>query len=379
MIRPILVASLCAACGMPASSAVPWERPGDRDVGRPVLAFLWKKTIIDHRFDHKPQEFASPLAAPIGSGDGTVYVGSHNGLFVALRARDGRRVWTQKLGSVSAEPLVDGTTVYVGTDAGEMYALDALTGTVKWQYASKGQVLRAPTPVGDMLVFASDADRVVAVDRATGKYRWQYERDTPEEFTLHGHAGVAAAKDRLYAGFGDGHVVALTPAAGEVAWVRSLAGEQRTFVDVDTTPLPHDGVLFAASSSGGLYALDVADGTEKWHAPGVKGVSHLTLDGGRLYAAAAETGLFVLDLDGHILWRQGMIGAGDPARPIVDGMYLFLATSERGLYIIDKRDGALIESFNPGNGISAVPAFDGGNVYFLSNGGILYAMNVRRF
>ncbi len=378
MDRTSLAALLLAACGTTSASA-PWERANDHDVGRPVLGFRWKKTIIDHRFDHKPQEFAAPLAVPVGSGPGTVYIGSHLGTFEALRARDGALVWRQKLGSTSAEPLVDGTTVYVGTDAGEMYSLDALTGTIKWQYASKGQILRAPTLVNDLVVFASDADRVVALDRSSGKYRWQYERETPEEFTLHGHAGVAVAKDRLYAGFADGHVVALMPAAGEVAWVRSLAGEQRTFVDVDTTPLPRGGDLFAASASGGLYALAIADGTEKWHQPSVKGVSHLASDGTRLYAAAAENGLYVLDYGGHLLWRQGFDGAGDPARPVIDGLYLFLATSERGLYILDKRDGTLLQSFNPGNGISAVPALEAGNLYFLSNGGILYAMNVRRF
>ena len=197
--------------------------------------------------------------------------------------------------------------------------------------------------------------------------------------TIHGHGGIAVVKDRVFAGFSDGHVVALNAATGEVAWVRSLAGDQRTFVDVDTTPILEAGVVFAASATGGLYGLDASDGTERWHDPAVKGVSQIALDGGRLYAAAAENGLYVLDLAGHVLWRQGFTGAGDPARPVIDGRYLFLSMSERGLYIIDKRDGSLLQSFNPGGGISSVPALEGGSVYLLSNGGILYAMNVGRY
>src|SRR5262249_10777026 len=123
----------------------------------------------------------------------------------------------------------------------------------------------------------------------------------------------------------------------------------------------------------------IADGTERWHQPGVKGVSQLASDGMRLYAAAAENGLYVLDYDGHLLWRQGFDGAGDPARPVIDGLYLFLATRQPRLHILAKRARTLLQSFNPGNGLSAVPALDGANLYFLSNGGILYAMNVRRF
>jgi len=378
MTQKLLPLLVLAACGA-TSSAPPWELSTERDVGRPVLGFRWKKTIIDHGTDHKPQEFASAVATSIGPGLGTVFVGSHAGVFHAFRARDGGALWRQKLGSISAEPLLDGTVLYIGSDAGEMFALDAVTGAIKWQYASKGQILRPPTIVNDMLVFATEADRVIALDRTTGKWRWQYERETPEEFTIHGHGGIAVGKDRLFAGFSDGHVVALNAATGEVGWVRSLAGDQRTFVDVDTTPILRDGVVFAASATGGLYGLDASDGTERWHDPAVKGVSQLALDSGRLYAAAAENGLYVLDLDGHILWRQGFTGAGDPARPVIDGRYLFLSTSERGLYIIDKRDGSLIQSFNPGGGISSVPALEGGSVYLLSNGGILYAMNVSRY
>ncbi len=160
--------------------------------------------------------------------------------------------------------------------------------------------------------------------------------------------------------------------------MRSLAGESTQFVDVDTTPAVRGGVVYAASAAGGLYGLSEADGTERWHVP-MQGAAQLLLDDGRLYAVAAEEGLYALDLGGHVLWRQGLAKAGDPARPVIDGDYLFLSTSEYGLYIIDKRDGTLLQSFDPGPGISARPAIANDKLYVMSNGGILYAMNIRRF
>src|SRR5262249_52670836 len=192
------------------------------------------------------------------------------------------------------------------------------TGAVKWKYQAKGAILRPPVLSGDMVLFSTDLDKVVALDRGTGKWRWQYERDTPEEFTIRGHAGVAVADNRVFAGFADGHVVALSLSGGEIVWVRSLAGEANQFVDVDTTPIVQGGAVYAASAAGGLYALSEADGTERWHVP-MQGASQLVLDDGRLFAVCAEEGLYALDVGGHVLWRQGFPKAGDPAKPVIDG------------------------------------------------------------
>ena len=89
--------------------------------------------------------------------------------------------------------------------------------------------------------------------------------------------------------------------------------------------------------------------------------------------------MHAVDLGGNVLWRQGFARAGDPARPIVDGHYLFLSVSEQGLYVIDKRDGQLVQSFLPGSGTTAAPVVVGDSLFVMSNGGILYAMSVRRF
>jgi outer membrane protein assembly factor BamB len=172
--------------------------------------------------------------------------------------------------------------------------------------------------------------------------------------------------------------VSVARGSGDVLWVRSLAGEAKQFVDVDATPIVAGGVVYAASVQGGVYGLSAADRTERWHAR-ISGVTQLLLDEGRLFVAGAETGLHAVDLDGNLIWRQGFARGGDPARPVVDGHYLFLTVAESGIYVIDKRDGSLLQSFLPGPGVTAAPTVAGDQLYMLSNGGILYAMSVRRF
>jgi outer membrane protein assembly factor BamB len=342
----------------------------DDDVGVPLLSLLWKRVVHDRYEESRPQEFATAAA-----GATHVFIGSHEGIFFALRAVDGRVVWKRRIGPVSSQPLLYEGRLFIGTDDGALVALDAADGKAKWKFVTKGAILHPPIIVGDMVVFSNDADHVYALDRDSGKWRWQYDRETPEEFTARGHAGVVAEGERVFAGFSDGHVVALTSQGGEVVWVRSLAGSETAFVDVDSSPVVEDGVLYASSSSGGLYALDISDGTEKWRYD-VKGAGEVAVDSGHVYFAAAEEGLFCVDRRGHLLWRQGLRKGGDPSAPLLYGDLLFLSLSDRGLMIVDRDSGRLLQSFDPGPGVSSQPAVVGDRLYVLSNGGVLYAMSL---
>lgn len=374
LLLPVLL--LCSCTGLPDAED-PWAFSPKNDVGLPVIGFRWKQTIHDRSMDHQPQEFASPAVG--GRDEDVIYAGSHGGRFFALSAWTGGPIWRVEVGSISSRPLVDRGRIFVGTDDGALVCLDTWNGSVKWRYETKGAILRQPVASGDLIVFATDADHVVAVERETGKWRWQYDRETPEEFTLRGHAGVVVADGKVFAGFADGYLVALTASRGEVVWLRSLAGKAEQFVDVDATPAVANGVVYAASSSGGLYAVDAADGAEKWRAD-VENVNAVGVDGRRLFVAAADSGLHALDLAGHILWRQGLYRAGDPGAPTVFGDYVIVNTSQDGLFVVEKQSGELLQSFNPGPGFSSEPTImRDGKLYAMSNGGIIYALQLREF
>jgi outer membrane protein assembly factor BamB len=265
----------------------------------------------------------------------------------------------------------------VGADDGSFYALDPRSGAVRWTYKGKGAIER-PAEIGTDLVYVGSAvDRIVALDPATGKWRWQYERDMPEGFTIHGYAGPRLYGARLLAGFADGYFVSLAATTGEVVWARSLAAASDQFVDVDTTPALVDDFAYVASYSGGLYQMDLRDGTVKWRV-NVEGVGDLSVADGRLYFATPRQGLHAAENDGRVIWRQGLTDAGDVTRPIAVGPYLVFSGSRAGLFVVERATGALLDIFNPGSGICAQATLDpsGHRLYVLSNGGALYALNL---
>ena len=344
------------------------------------LAFSWKFITSNRRTEVAPQEFAAPAIAA-----DTLYTGSAGGTFYALRTATGQVRWKKQLGAVSCAPLVHSGTLYVGTLDGFLLALDAQTGQEKWRYQSRGPIEQTPSSVGELVAFSNEADQVVALNAITGKFMWQYKAETPEEYTLRGHAGVASDGELLYTGFSNGTLAALRKDNGSIAWSTSLKAEAQRFVDVDATPLVIGTSVYAASSSGGVYALDKTTGLVRWRMPfydaalpsATGNVGGLTSDGKTLYASVADLGTYAIDLAGNLKWRVGARGGGEPATPVLFEDLVLYSLASDGLFIAERRTGKTLEYFDPGDGISAQPTIAAdGRLYVMSNRGILYAFDL---
>jgi outer membrane protein assembly factor BamB len=350
------------------------------------LQIRWRVELHEHGlFEASPEECASGVLA-----HGRFVVGSRAGSVVGVDPTTGHLDWAVPVsGGVDSDARYDADLdqVYVGADDGSFYALDAQRGGTRWAYRGKGAIERAAAFGGKgaasgLVYVATAADRLFALEAATGKWKWGYERETPEGFTIHGYAGPRLAEGRVFTGFADGFLVALAAGTGEVQWARSLASASDQFVDVDATPALVSGgargdTLFTSSYSGGLYAVDARDGNVRWRVA-TEGVGTITPFGDRLYFAAPRQGLHATDLEGHVVWRQGLTEAGDLTAPAVVGRYLIFSGSRAGLFVVDREGGDLLELFNPGQGICAAATIDPASrrLFVLSNGGTLYALDL---
>ncbi len=343
---------------------------------RSFVSVHWRKKLRDHGiFNFRPEEFAGAVASHHGK---RIYVGTGSGALHAFRADTGKKLWERKLGgSVRSSALVVEHLglLFVGSADGAMNAIDLATGAQKWKYRTKGISYRPPVYSDGVVYFANHRDQVFSLDARTGRWRWSYDRETPESFTVAGHSGLALQGDNLYAGFSDGMIVCLSARSGNARWTRNLGGKAKEYLDVDSTPVIHKGVLYASSFSGGLYALTADGGALRWRFP-VKGASTVAVDGDRIFFAASKLGLYALDSDGRLRWRQ-RIDSGTPRLPQVRGRAIYITYSEGGLMVIDRRTGRLIQRFNPGEGISGPSLIERHSMYVLSNHGNFYALTLR--
>jgi outer membrane protein assembly factor BamB len=376
--------SVIAGCGPVDLQHADTMRAMPREpLGESRLSLKWKWQSADRRTEIEPQEFASPIVVA-----DTLFVGSTAGEFVALRAATGAVRWRKKLGPVGAPAVADRGLLYIGTSDGIVICLEANTGVERWRYVGRGVIDQAPVIAGTMVVFTSEADQVVALDALTGTFKWQYKTETPEEFVLRGHAGIRLDGTLLYTGFSNGTLVALRRENGSVAWSTSLRADAERYYDVDATPVVVDDTLYATSASGGVYAIEKTSGVIRWRTamwdasePTASGnVAGITSDGESLFVAVAELGTYRMDLAGNVIWRVGARGGGEPAQPLLassDPSLLVFTLAKDGVFIANKRSGEILEYFDPGDGVSSAPAVTSdGRLFAMSNRGVLYAFDL---
>ena len=76
----------------------------------------------------------SPISGDAGVYDGTVYVGTDDGVFFAIDFESGQEIWRYTGEDViEAEPAITEDLVFIGASDGQFYALDRATGEERWK------------------------------------------------------------------------------------------------------------------------------------------------------------------------------------------------------------------------------------------------------
>ena len=126
---------------------------------------------------------------------------------------------------------------------GDLYALDAADGMVRWSFKTGGPVEGSPRVAGGVVYVGSSDGVLYAVETDRGLLRWKYR-------TGGSIRGAPAVKGRyLYVGSGDGALHAVDVTTGEVVWKAKTGGP------VAAAPVVGDGLVFVGSKDGNLYAF----------------------------------------------------------------------------------------------------------------------------
>ena len=220
---------------------------------------LWRYTTDDN------------VSNPLIVEDGTVYVGSGNQAY-ALEAVSGKLLWSSEVDvHVSSSPVLVEGTLYVGSLGGHLYALDTATGDVLWQYkvsdesysvsTSGGkvysEVFTEPSIMGGRVYIGSDSGYLYSLDALSGEVLWQYKTSSEEAFRrVATHGRVVLAAEAV-----GGHIYALDASSGQLLW------EYRTGQLLNSLAVK-DGILLAGGTLGFIFALDALTGEPLWRAEG---------------------------------------------------------------------------------------------------------------
>jgi outer membrane protein assembly factor BamB len=369
MLPASLALALATATAGLTAHAIPQKLP---PVPRSLYRIAWHRPLVPTEvLDYLPME-AGGVA--VDERTSTAVFGTRDGWLHAIRPNRAF-VWEhQTKAGFAGPPTVSGSIVYVGTRDGRLYGIDVATGRPLWKYDTKEELGTRPAVAKGVVYVASLQDTVFAVDAQTGAWKWHHRREGRPGFSIRGQADVVTAEGLVFAGFSDGTVAALDAATGRPAWERVVAppGEQ---VDVDGLAL-EGGRLYAAAYSGAVLALDPKTGSQLWSAK-VAGAHKLIAANGVVYAVGSAEVVALSSADGGRLWASTVGGGWAASPPVLVGRWLVVPAGEGGLRWLEAASGRTLRVFDPGMGVSGEPARLGARVYVLSNGGDLFALDLR--
>ncbi|MCC6747235.1 MAG: PQQ-binding-like beta-propeller repeat protein [Deltaproteobacteria bacterium] len=147
------------------------------------------------------------------TGAGRVYVARGADGITALSEATGAELWSAKPGgSILSTPAYDGGSLYVASDNGTLYRLNASSGQVTGQYAA-GAALATPPALAGGRVFVSSGNKVHAVDAATMAVVWTYDAGSPVQTP----PAYSPSKNRVVVATADLYVHAIANGSTPVA------------------------------------------------------------------------------------------------------------------------------------------------------------------
>ncbi|MEW2406131.1 serine/threonine-protein kinase [Streptomyces griseoviridis] len=274
---------------------------------------------------------------------GTVVTGSRGGGVQAWEASSGQKLWEATgcqtdFESPEAGPAVHEGTVYIWQDA-RLRALDARTGDERWSYpigdaASCGGVPVRLTHARDGYVYVSAGTRVLAIEVAGGHVKWHFEAPaaflSPPAFV----PGPAVTGGGVYLADYLGTVYALDAADGRDRW--RIATESRASIDPVLVAAGHVHV----GSGKGLYTLDAVTGTPKWRfQSGGDIVGAPAVAEGRIHFGSTDHLLYTLKADdGRLRWKLAT-GGEITGSPVVRDGVVYACSKDRCVYALDAEKG----------------------------------------
>lgn len=320
--------------------------------------------------------------------------------------------WTVKTGAgFSSSPAIVDDAMYIGNNAGVLYAIDYHTGNVLWTFTAKAPLMSNPIVSGDMVIVGEGdqntysrgddgpmsvgggENALIAVGRADGKERWRV--------TLDGSAMPTPAliNGTLVQHIGSGLLAAVDPREGTVMYSRDI----RSIASMSAA-LPLDGTHFvsAGASRNIVWNFNVKDGTTAWLKRFPRTASGLgdcppAGDGTRVYCdylmppdgynatgagQLATEHIYAIDaasgtLDWDVPAESGTVPAwNEAAIPLADSGRVFAGSSiSPWMHAYDAVTGALLWRTPVHGAVKGGIAAKDGRLYFGDANGDLWALD----
>lgn len=161
------------------------------------------------------------------------------------------------------QAIVSGGKVFVGTEMGNLYALNATTGADVWNFAAGGPILNSVAVDGGRVFFGAMDGAVYAVDAGSGSLVWKTQLSQFLGFST----APVIADGKVMLGGRNGIFYALNPSDGSTLWSYDTGSA------ILQTAAWNGGKAYFGAMNMRVYAINTADGSLAWVSPRIQGMA----------------------------------------------------------------------------------------------------------
>jgi outer membrane protein assembly factor BamB len=336
------------------------------------------------------------VASPVAK-DGRIYVIDADQRVSAFDVENGRRIWDVRLEStentrrdkhaVGGGLAIAGDKLIVGSGFAYIIALRLSDGSEVWRRRVETPMSGSPAIMGDRAFVTSTNNEFYALDVNTGEIAWN-DQAIAETARVLSSPSPAVSTDLLAVPYSSGELIAYVPANGRRLWSDTLTTIGRytplsAINDIAGHPTIEDGVVYAASHSGVLAAIDARSGARIWD----------SLFGSRLGPVISGNYLYIVGtggkvacfnkIDGKIAWVRDLPEFKNERQkknrivwigPLVASGRLIVASSQGDVIALSPQNGETVAELRVGQPVYIQPIAASGKIFVLTDKGTLIAI-----
>ncbi len=278
--------------------------------------------------------------------------------------------WTfQAKDSIESSAAIFGSTVYVGSMDGSLYAVDLATGKLRWHYAASGPVQESSPCVQNGTVYVGDLNGILhAVDTASGKAKWTFKAATEIK------SSPNCSGNRIYFGSYDQNLYCLSAQTGSLIWKYATEGP------VHATPAVDYGRVYVSGCDETFRAIDAETGKQIFAvALGAYAGASAAVLGQHAYVGTFGNEVLGIDLKARaIRWMYRHPGRSFPfySSAAVTTDRVVLGGRDRYVHCLERSTGKQIWTFPTRARVESSPLVNRNRVFVGSNDGLLYELDL---
>lgn len=292
---------------------------------------------------------------------GEVYTVSNNGVVASHNALTGVLNWQSLLRiKISASPAFCNNKIFIGSMNGILVALDASNGDKLWTINLSSSLQTPVTCDGDSIIISTHDGVIKKYNIETTKTQWSQKIVIPQ-LVLMGNSRPTIHNNIVYAGFANGELWAFDNITGNKIWDKSIATagighSLNQLVDINSSPLVFNKQLVIGSYNGNLMSVNLSDEEINWETA-ISIDKNFTSDDLRLFVVSTSSELIAVDkLSGTRLWTQNLLKYRALSTPVVYDNMLITGDYSGYLHFFDVNSGDYLGRYRVSkSGISSSP------------------------